>query len=76
VKAALYDGWAVVGSANFDKMSLYVNREMSLAISDPVFVQDLVTRLFEKDFENSQEMTEELDLSWSAGLVTALTNQL
>ena len=24
VKAALYDGWACVGSANFDKMSLHV----------------------------------------------------
>ena len=76
VKAAVYDGWAVVGSANFDKMSLYVNKEMSLGVSDPVFVADLVTRLFEKDFTMSEEMTEPLELSWTAGLVTALTNQL
>jgi len=76
VKAAVYDGWAVVGSANFDKMSLYVNKEMSLGISDPAFVRELTERLFEKDFENSEEMTEELELSWTYFLVNGLTNQL
>lgn len=76
VKAAVYDGWAVVGSANFDKMSLYVNKEMSLGISDPAFVDELTRRLFEKDFENSQEMTEPLELSWTYVLVSGLTNQL
>lgn len=76
VKAALYDGWAVVGTANFDKMSLYINKEMSLGISDPAFVAELETRLFEKDFNNSQELTEPLDLAWTASIVTALTNQM
>lgn len=76
VKAAVFDGWAVVGSANFDKMSLYVNKEMSLGISDPAFVQELIQRLFEKDFANSQEMTEPLELSWTYFLINGLTNQL
>ena len=76
VKAALYDGWAVVGTANFDKMSLYINKEMSLGLSDPAFVAELETRLFEKDFNNSQELTEPLDLAWTASIVTALTNQM
>ena len=76
VKAAVYDGWAVVGSANFDKMSLYVNKEMSLGIEDPAFVDELVTRLFEKDFQNSQEMTEPLELSWTYAVITSLTSQL
>lgn len=76
VKAAVYDGWAVVGSANFDKMSLYVNKEMSLGISDPSFVNELTERLFEKDFQNSEEMTEPLDLSWTYFLINGLTNQL
>ncbi len=76
VKAAVYDGWAVVGSANFDKMSLYVNKEMSLGISDPAFVAELTERLFEKDFENSEEMTEPLELAWTYFLINGLTNQL
>lgn len=76
VKAAVYDGWAVVGSANFDKMSLYVNKEMSLGISNPAFVDELTERLFEKDFQHSEEMTEPLDLSWTYFLINGLTNQL
>ena len=76
VKAALYDGWAVVGSANFDKMSLFVNQEMSLGISDPAFVTELEERLFEKDFANSEEMTKERDVAWTGFIVGALTNQL
>ena len=76
VKAALYDGWAVVGSANFDKMSLFVNQEMSLGISDPAFVAELEERLFEKDFAYSEEMTKERDVAWTGFIVGALTNQL
>lgn len=76
VKAAIYDGWAVVGSANFDKMSLFINQEMSLGISDPVFVKELEERLFEKDFANSEEMTEERKVGWNSFIVGALTNQL
>lgn len=76
VKAAIYDGWAVVGSANFDKMSLYVNGEMSLGISDPSFVRELETRLFQRDFENSEELTEPLRIAWTYGIVSALANQL
>lgn len=76
VKAAVFDGWAVVGTANFDKMSLYVNKEMSLGIYDPSFVSELTERLFEKDFMQSEEMTAPLDLSWTHVIVNGLTNQL
>ena len=76
VKAALYDGWAVIGSANFDKMSLFVNQEMSLGIYDPSFVQELEERLFEKDFAFSEEMTREREVGWASFVVGALTNQL
>ncbi len=76
VKAAIYDGWAVVGSANFDKMSLFINQEMSLGISDPAFVKELQERLFEKDFAHSEEMQEERKVVWHSFIVDALTNQL
>ena len=34
VKAAVYHGWACLGSANFDKLSFRVNKEMNLGVSD------------------------------------------
>jgi cardiolipin synthase len=58
IKAAVFDGWACVGSANFDAMSLRINREMNLATADPETVQDLMERLFWVDFQMSQEITE------------------
>lgn len=76
VKAALYDGWAVVGSSNMDKMSLFVNSEMSLGISDPKFVEELETRLFEKDFANSKEMEQPVETAWTSFIVDMLASQL
>lgn len=76
VKAAVYDGWAVVGSANFDKMSLFINNELSLGITDPAFVRELNERLFEKDFAASEEVTAPVDTGWDFFLVDMLTNQL
>ena len=58
VKAAIYDGWATVGSANFDKLSLRINQETNLATSDPRFVEQLKRDLFERDFTRSREMKE------------------
>ncbi len=76
VKAALFDNYAVVGSANVDKMSLYINREMSVGISDATFVKELEMRLFEKDFSNSEELLEPLQIGWLYGVVSSLANQL
>lgn len=64
VKAAVFDGWACVGSANFDAMSLRINREMNLATADPVTVDDLLVRLFHKDFAASKEVTEPGEVDW------------
>ena len=58
VKAAIFDGWACVGSANFDKASFRTNQEMNLATSNPEAVRDLKERLFYPDFERSTLMTE------------------
>ncbi len=57
VKAALYDGWACVGSANFDRLSLRVNNEFSIGCADPEFTAALRRRLFEADFARSREVT-------------------
>lgn len=56
VKAAIVDGWLMVGSANLDKLSLRVNNEINIATSHPAAVAALRERLFEEDFEKSVEL--------------------
>jgi cardiolipin synthase len=76
VKAAIYDGWACLGSANFDKLSLQINLETDIATSDPAFVGRLRTELFERDFARSREMTEARSLGWSTYLSSFVARQL
>ena len=76
VKAALYDGWACLGSANFDKLSLRVNRETNVATADPVFVGRLERELFEADFARSRELTDAPSVGWGAYLAAYLAGQL
>ena len=65
VKAAIFDGWACVGSANFDRLSLKINREINLATSEPEAVQELLDELFLPDFEHSPELTEPFPQAWA-----------
>jgi cardiolipin synthase len=58
VKAAIYDGWASLGTANFDKLSFKVNKEVNVATSDPMVVDALRREVFERDFRISRELTE------------------
>jgi cardiolipin synthase len=55
VKAALFDGWAFIGSANYDRLSLRVNGEVNIGYSDPSAVRELEQRLFLTDFKSSKE---------------------
>ncbi len=65
LKAAVYDGWACLGSANFDKMSLQVNKEINLATAHGPTVRRLLERIFIPDFARSTELREPLPLRWS-----------
>jgi phosphatidylserine/phosphatidylglycerophosphate/cardiolipin synthase-like enzyme len=76
VKAALYDGWAIVGSANFDKLSLRVNGETNLATSDPEFAATLRRELFEHDFARSREITTPPRVGWTAYISDFIADQL
>lgn len=76
VKAAVYDGWACMGSANFEKMSLRVSQEMDVAFSDATAVNRLNQELFEPDFKRSRELTSPVTLDWLDPLVKALANEL
>jgi cardiolipin synthase len=64
IKAAVYDGWACVGSANMDAMSLRINREMNLATSDRDTVDALLESLFAVDFAASIEIIQPIDAGW------------
>jgi cardiolipin synthase len=76
VKAAIYDGWACLGSANLDKMSLRINEELNLATSHREVVEALEKQLFVPDFEKSTEMTRPLEEDWSYYLAELLADQL
>lgn len=62
VKAAVFDGWACLGSANFDKLSLQINREINLGFSDPEAVQRLLSRVFWPDFIASTELSDPIPI--------------
>ena len=57
VKAAIFDGWACLGSANFDKLSLQVNDEINLASSSPELADAVLNRVFRADLARSDEVT-------------------
>lgn len=65
IKAAVYDGWACLGSANFDKLSFRINKEMNLSSSDPRFTDQILEEIFEPDFAAAVELREPLPSDWS-----------
>lgn len=75
VKAAIIDGWACVGSANFDKLSLQINREINLATSDSKTVESLKQQLFERDFEKSYELQKPLPSGWKHTLAEIVSDE-
>ena len=76
VKAAIFDGWACLGSANWDKLSFKVNKELNIATSYEPAVDALKKRLFEEDFAKSVELTEPFPERWSDHLVEVLADYL
>ncbi|MCP4767605.1 MAG: hypothetical protein GY875_15190 [Gammaproteobacteria bacterium] len=69
MRAAIYDGWVCVGSANFDRLSLRINRELNIASSAPEVADQLLERLFEPDFRGSPELIEPIPDRWVDHLV-------
>jgi len=68
-KAAVFDGWASVGSANFDRLSLRINRELNITTSHPPAVQELLEKLFIPDFDAATELQEPLPEHWTDHLI-------
>jgi cardiolipin synthase len=76
VKAAIFDGWACVGSANFDKLSFQVNREVNLATSHEPVVNKLLEQLFIPDLARSTEINELLDITVQARLMEIVADEV
>jgi cardiolipin synthase A/B len=76
VKAAIYDGWACLGSANMEKMSLRVSQELDVAFSDPASVDQLKKDLFDPDFKRAREITEPVPMNWMDSFVKAFADEL
>ena len=65
IKAAVFDGWACLGSANWDKLSFRTNKELNLATSHAPVVNELLDKVFTSDFEASVEILEPFPQRWS-----------
>jgi cardiolipin synthase len=76
VKAAIYDGWACLGSANMEKMSLRVSQELDVAFSDAETVNRLKQDLFETDFKRAHEIKQAIPVNWIDSFVRAFADQL
>jgi len=75
IKAAVIDGWASVGTANFNKLSLQVNKEVNLATSHVATVNDLLDRVFIPDLARSVEIREKVDVSLQARLLEVIVDE-
>jgi cardiolipin synthase len=55
-KVMLCDDWVSVGSANLDSLSMRINRELNLGLSDGSVVRDLEKQVFLPDFRVSRRI--------------------
>ncbi len=76
LKACVIDGWGMFGSANFDTLSLKLNRELNVASSSAEFTGLLEKRIFLPDFGKSRRITESRAYQESLPFLDALGNQL
>ena len=65
VKALEVDGWVCFGSANFDSLSLRLNREGNLATSDAGFAARFRREVFDVDFAKARELNEDIAVDGS-----------
>jgi cardiolipin synthase len=76
MKVMICDGWACVGSANLDTLSLRINRELNLTFNDPAEVNRLIQQVFTPDFRVAKRRTLKDDVSPTAPLAEAVADQL
>jgi phosphatidylserine/phosphatidylglycerophosphate/cardiolipin synthase-like enzyme len=65
-----------MGSANFDKLSLKVNKELNLATSDPETVNALLDQVFIPDMMMSREITRPFETTVATHLAEFVVDEL
>ena len=70
------DDWACLGSGNFDKLSLRLNKETNIATSYEDTVHRLVDAVFAPDFARAVELHEPLPAGWLDYLNELVADQL
>ena len=76
VKAAVFDGWMTVGSANFDKLSLEVNKELNIATSHPEAVARLMEEVLIPDMAKSEEIKTAIPVNLQTRLTEIAVDEL
>ncbi len=76
IKGAIYDDWVCLGSANFDQLSLRMNKELNISSSSPLAVQGFLDNVILPDLAKSVELTEPLPETWLDVLLETIADQL
>lgn len=76
MKGALYDGWLCLGSANFDDLSLRVNKELNIATAHPTAVQEFLEQVLLPDIDKSVELKKPFPPKWSDYLMELMADYL
>ncbi|MCW1884853.1 phosphatidylserine/phosphatidylglycerophosphate/cardiolipin synthase family protein [Luteolibacter flavescens] len=76
MKVMICDGWAQIGSANLDILSMRINRELNIAFSDPATLRELERKVFLPDFRASERIRYEETTIPIAPIAEAVADQL
>lgn len=76
MKLMICDDWANFGSANFDTLSLRINRELNLAFGHRASVLELEQRVFLPDFRHSRKIRLDETTAITNALAETLADQL
>lgn len=76
LKAILCDNWASIGSANFDTLSMRINRELNLVFSEPTAIRKLESTVFLPDFQKSRRLRLKETNNLTSSLAETLADQL
>lgn len=76
MKVMICDDWASIGSANFDILSMRINRELNIAFAHPQEVAKLAQKVFLPDFKRSKRIRLNETRTMTGGLAEAIADQL
>lgn len=76
MKVMICDGWATMGSANLDTLSMRINRELNIAFSDETEVENLVRLIFRPDIAASRRIQIEETKGARSAIAEIIADQL